>query len=258
VRGRLAVWMVRIALVALMVAGSSLGARDGAWPAYAAVGDAVDLFTPETLRANGAELRWSRYSGPSGAAFDRYELHRSVPARRGSGIIRLFEADPDLLVHVAEAQVDLARKHIVVSYVDVPKGVVEPPVLHAEPFDFGFLVLDGLLLRRVEFVGKRAVEVLGPGNFVRPWRPQPHFPSIPSHASWKVCEPARLAVLDRAFEREVARWPGVVSALLDRFDARSTSLAMQLALAQLPRLEVRLLCLLWHLATSSGASSRRA
>jgi RHS repeat-associated protein len=44
-------------------------------------GDGVDLTVPETLHANGAELRWSRYSGPSGAAFQKYEVHRSATQR---------------------------------------------------------------------------------------------------------------------------------------------------------------------------------
>jgi len=44
------------------------------------VGDAVDLYAPEVLKANGATLRWSRYTGPSGAPFDRYEVHRSETA----------------------------------------------------------------------------------------------------------------------------------------------------------------------------------
>src|SRR3712207_4835270 len=47
-------------------------------PVRAAVGDAVDLYDPETVRSNGATLRWSRYTGPSGAAFDRYEVHRAA------------------------------------------------------------------------------------------------------------------------------------------------------------------------------------
>jgi RHS repeat-associated protein len=38
--------------------------------------DAVDLADPATLHGNGADLSWSQYSGPSGAPFDRYEIHR--------------------------------------------------------------------------------------------------------------------------------------------------------------------------------------
>ncbi len=42
------------------------------------VGDAVNLLAPTTLHSNGAELQWSRYVGETGAAFDRYEVHRST------------------------------------------------------------------------------------------------------------------------------------------------------------------------------------
>ena len=42
--------------------------------------DAVDLLTPDTVHANGAELSWTRYRGLTGVAFDRYEVHRSATA----------------------------------------------------------------------------------------------------------------------------------------------------------------------------------
>jgi CRP/FNR family transcriptional regulator, cyclic AMP receptor protein len=175
-----------------------------------------------------------------------------VTGLRGDGIVRIFEREPDLLAHLPAEHAAMARDRTVVEYVTMPKGPVTPPALGADAFDLGFLVLEGLLLRRVEFVGRRAVEVLGPGDVIRPWRPEKHSPSIPSKAGWKVCEPAQIALLDRRFEQDVARWPGVISSLLDRLDARSTSLAIQLALAQVPRLEARLLCLLWHLADKFG------
>jgi RHS repeat-associated protein len=41
-------------------------------------GDGVELLPPDTLHANGAELRWTRYTGPSGAPFVKYEVHRSA------------------------------------------------------------------------------------------------------------------------------------------------------------------------------------
>ena len=40
--------------------------------------DAVTLDAPTTLHANGADLSWSAYTGPSGAPFQRYEVHRST------------------------------------------------------------------------------------------------------------------------------------------------------------------------------------
>jgi TGF-beta propeptide len=41
-------------------------------------GDAVSLAQPSTLHANGAELTWSQYTGPSGAPFQQYQVHRSL------------------------------------------------------------------------------------------------------------------------------------------------------------------------------------
>ncbi len=175
-----------------------------------------------------------------------------MPQGRREGILRLFEAEPDLLAHLTAAEAAVATDRTVVSFVEIPKGPVAPPGLRSDTFDLGFLILGGVMLRQFEFLGRRAVEVLGPGDVLRPWRPDDHFPSIPSKASWKVCEPVRIARLDRRFEQDVARWPGVISSVLDRLDARSTSLAVQLALAQIPRLETRLLCLLWHFADKFG------
>jgi RHS repeat-associated protein len=42
--------------------------------------DAVDLLEPATLHSNGADLAWTQYTGPTGAPFDRYEVHRSATA----------------------------------------------------------------------------------------------------------------------------------------------------------------------------------
>jgi YD repeat-containing protein len=41
-------------------------------------GDAVSLAQPATLHANGAELSWGQYTGPSGAPFQQYQVHRSL------------------------------------------------------------------------------------------------------------------------------------------------------------------------------------
>jgi RHS repeat-associated protein len=81
-RRRLALLGTYLVIFAMLVTGlPALPAAPGAALARAAVGDAVDILTPLRLvHANGAELEWSRYTGPSGAPFDRYEVHRSTTA----------------------------------------------------------------------------------------------------------------------------------------------------------------------------------
>ncbi len=44
-------------------------------------GDGVTLLPPTTLHSSGAELNWTRYTGPSGAPFQQYAVYRS-PAPR--------------------------------------------------------------------------------------------------------------------------------------------------------------------------------
>lgn len=171
---------------------------------------------------------------------------------RRTELVRLFEHEPELLQHLTPGEAAAATERSVVESLVLGRGEIKPPAARADRVDLGFLVLEGVLLRRVEFFGRRAVEVVGQGDFVRPWNSNHDPPSLPCSTTWKVCGSARLAVLDRRFEREIARWPGVMSELLDRLAARGGALTVQLAIAQLPRLDVRLLCLLWRLADRWG------
>lgn len=43
--------------------------------------DGVDLQPPQIVHANGAELEWTRFAPPSGAPFQKYEVHRSPTSR---------------------------------------------------------------------------------------------------------------------------------------------------------------------------------
>ncbi len=171
---------------------------------------------------------------------------------RRTELIRLFEYEPDLLRHVPAREAEVARDRCVVESLVMGKSEFSPPGARSDPLDLGFLVLDGILLRRIDFFGRRAVEVVGQGDVVRPYRPGQEPPSLPCEPGWKVCSEARLAVLDRRFEREAVRWPGVIAELMDRLAGRSRALTVQLAIAQLPRLDTRLLCLLWRLADRWG------
>jgi RHS repeat-associated protein len=44
------------------------------------VDDGLELPPPTTIHSDGAELRWTPYADPNGAAFERYEVHRSPSA----------------------------------------------------------------------------------------------------------------------------------------------------------------------------------
>ena len=116
----------------------------------------------------------------------------------------------------------------------------------------GFLVLDGILTRNVS-LGKIAYpELLGRGDLLRPWQTETDGRLGPVQVTWQVLEPCRVAVLDRRFAGIVGRWPEVVDELLGRALNRARELDLNMAIAQLPLLELRLLALLWHLADRWG------
>jgi CRP-like cAMP-binding protein len=115
----------------------------------------------------------------------------------------------------------------------------------------GFLVLTGLLSRRVVGDRMHAAELLGPGDLVRPWE-HGSDPFRVATARWRVHADAEIAVLDRAFHRRMARWPEVSAALLDRCSLRSRALMTQLLIAHAARIAERLHLLLWHLADRWG------
>jgi hypothetical protein len=64
--------------------------------------------------------------------------------------------------------------------------------------------------------------------------------------------PTNIAVLDRRFVAAVARWPWLVADIVRRTAAWAERAAVLQGIGQLPRVEDRLLALLWHLADRWG------
>ena len=72
---------------------------------------------------------------------------------------------------------------------------------------------------------------------------------------WSVLSTVTLAVLDRRFAAEPARYPEITAALFDRLGERSLRLATTQAISQLTRVDRRLKALFWHLAERWGRVS---
>jgi CRP-like cAMP-binding protein len=121
---------------------------------------------------------------------------------------------------------------------------------------FGFLVLDGLLIRRVGMGDRVAAELLGPSDLLRPLDHDGEEATLPFEAGWQVLEPLRLAVLDRRWAYRMAPYPEVGVELSRRAMQRSRRLANTLAISHHPRLDERLLLILWELADRYGTVGR--
>jgi CRP/FNR family transcriptional regulator, cyclic AMP receptor protein len=99
------------------------------------------------------------------------------------------------------------------------------------------------------------VELLGPGDLIRPWRCEAADDLLPVDARWAVLSPATVALLDRRVAVELSRWPEIIVPLLDRVAERSERVATSQAIAQLTGVDRRILALFLHLAERWGRVS---
>jgi CRP/FNR family cyclic AMP-dependent transcriptional regulator len=120
------------------------------------------------------------------------------------------------------------------------------------PGGIGLLVLEGLLIRRVGVDDRFGAELLGEGDLLRPWQGEDGPRTISPTTRWRVLEATRVAVLDEAVARLMAGYPQLTGALVARAVERSRSMAVNMAIIHHPRVNVRLLMLLWHLADRWG------
>jgi CRP/FNR family transcriptional regulator, cyclic AMP receptor protein len=175
---------------------------------------------------------------------------------RTSETIRLLEADPELGALLAPARRAEAERDLIVRTHRLSVGPWDVSRLSSASADHvGLLVLDGVLARELVVADHVSAELLGPGDLVRPWQGASAAGLLPVRAVWSVLSTVTLAVLDRRFAAEAARYPEITAALFDRLGERSLRLATTQAISQLTRVDRRLKALFWHLAERWGRMS---
>ena len=164
--------------------------------------------------------------------------------------VPILELDADLAEGVHPDQRALATRYATAPVVQLSPGPWMPD--DNGEGSIGLLVLEGMMTRSVGLGVRVTTELLGEGDLLRPWDHDAGGAQFTMHWQWSVLETARVATLDRRFAAVVARWPALVDALVSRALRRSRMLAFQLALAQVKRVEDRLLLLMWQLAERWG------
>ena len=115
----------------------------------------------------------------------------------------------------------------------------------------GLLLLDGLIAIDARVGDRTATELLGPGDLLQPACPLAEN-LLERTEAWRALSPTRFALLDGEFAERVRPWPLILGALLQRAGRRIADLDVLRAITSQPRLEVRLVLLLWHLAARWG------
>jgi CRP/FNR family cyclic AMP-dependent transcriptional regulator len=175
---------------------------------------------------------------------------------RTTEAIRLLEADPELGLLLSPARRAEAERELMVRTHRLSVGPWDVSRLAGASADHvGLLVLDGVISRELVVADHVSAELLGPGDLVRPWQGASSAGLLPVQAIWSVLSTVTLAVLDRRFAAEAARYPEITAALFDRLGERSLRLATTQAISQLTRVDRRLKALFWHLAERWGRVS---
>ena len=165
---------------------------------------------------------------------------------------RILELDPELGLRIPASEISRAREELVAAVLPLRTGHWEVPHGEGARGRLGYLILDGMLARDVTLAGTTSTELLGEGDVVQPWLAPRDDGLVRHRVSWHVLMPVRLALLDDEIGRSLARWPQVMSALLERAVRRSHRMSLHEALLQLSPVETRLRVRFWHLAERWG------
>ena len=172
---------------------------------------------------------------------------------RSSDILSLLEADPELAGRLDPAERERAGRDALVRIRRLSVGEWDAAgSIESDTHHRGFMLVDGLLTREVDVMGRRCCELLGPGDVLRPWNWDEEGSHVQAEVGWAVLEPSRLAVLDQDAIARIAPWPQLGVELFSRGIRRAHCLAVALAIVHHQRVDERLLLTLWHLAERWG------
>jgi len=197
------------------------------------------------MPVDGRDLRLgdvSRWSGSS-----RAKRPESPPL-----YAYVLDADDDLAAELDVRMRVAARQVATARVLDAQAGDCDlGPWFAAAGEGPGLLLLDGLVAVQTRIVNRTVTELLGAGDLLQPC---PELPDeMLKHAdAWRTLERTRIAVLDAAFAERARPWPQITSELLRRSGRRAADLDVLRAIASQPRLEVRLVLVLWHFARRWG------
>jgi CRP/FNR family transcriptional regulator, cyclic AMP receptor protein len=172
-----------------------------------------------------------------------------------SASVSLLEAHPEMERSLTAVE-RTAASRVRLPVHPVASGHVDLGRLLAEAKAIGLFVLEGMLLQRLSINDRITLLLLGPGDLFIPSK-EPET-ALPIQLGCSATAGTRLALLDQHALTAARRWPHITSALLRRMGQQTERVAVQLAVAHLPRVDERLLAIMallgerWGHLTSDG------
>jgi CRP/FNR family transcriptional regulator, cyclic AMP receptor protein len=134
--------------------------------------------------------------------------------------------------------------------VTLEPGAVNVNALLADRGAFGATVLDGIVMSAQRIGEQTGILLLGPGDLLVPVSDL--SPGWLSDVDVRVAAPVRLALFGNELLAAAIRWPRIVQGLYGSLGDQLQRLTAQLVICQLPRVDERVLAMMWLLAESWG------
>jgi CRP/FNR family cyclic AMP-dependent transcriptional regulator len=167
----------------------------------------------------------------------------------GSPRIRLFEVEPDLARFLTPEEREEARG-ISVPVLTLGRQEIDVDALLSGAGAFAAVIVDGLLLHRLAIGSQPALRLLGPSDIIA--RTGEARSALLSRLSYHANGELKLAMLDDRVLLTARRFPRLIAGLHMRMGEQHERIATQLVICQLPRVEDRVLAMMWLLAESWG------
>lgn len=186
-------------------------------------------------------LRWSRHPFPGPRSAGARPLYAS-----------LLDLDDELAEELDVGDRITARPLATARVLDADIGDCNlAPWFEVVRSGPGLLLLDGVVACQTQAGNRTAVELLGAGDLLHP--PVERRDDLLERVDrWRALCPTRFALLDVEFADRMRPFPQILYALLRRCGRRITDIDTLRAITCQPRLEVRLVLLLWHFAARWG------
>ena len=169
----------------------------------------------------------------------------------GTTLVRVLELDPSLGRRLDGARLNQATEQLTGRLVALGPGPWDVSGLHGQAdLSPGLLITHGFIARALHLDARASVELLGPGDLLRPWDEAESL--LPIDTTWHVLSAVRAIALGPAFALQVRDFPEVTNALLSRVHGRAQRLAESQAIAHTTTVRERLHAMLWHLADRWG------
>ena len=164
----------------------------------------------------------------------------------------LLDLEPELGQLLSADRLAAARAEITVGVHWIEAGPWPLKAMSSSTHHLGLLVLDGVVASDVTLENVISTELVGAGDVLRPWSIDGPERMLAAEETWMVLADCRVALLDQRAAAALARYPEIYVVLVERVDRRARRLARTQAIAQLTRVDRRVLAMLRLLAERWG------